>query len=178
MSTTEYLDELHPDFYGFKKENYDKPIFLNGTINKNYSSIKEILSFLRKTYCGSVGYEFMHLSDPLERKWFRDRIELDEKGISFTKNGKIAILNKLIQAEGFEKYLAKKYVGTKRFGLDGGESLIPALEQIIKVGGQYSVKELKIGMPHRGRLNVLANLLQKSYKRIFNEFAGEYGEYV
>ena len=174
LSTTEYLDELHPDFYGFKKESYDKPIFLNGTINKNYSSIKEILSFLRKTYCGSVGYEFMHLSDPLERKWFRDRIELDEKGISFTKNGKMAILNKLIQAEGFEKYLAKKYVGTKRFGLDGGESLIPALEQIIKVGGQNAVKELKIGMPHRGRLNVLANLLQKSYKRIFNEFAGEY----
>ena len=91
LSTTEYLDELHPDFYGFKKENYDKPIFLNGTINKNYSSIKEILSFLRKTYCGSVGYEFMHLSDPIERKWFRDRIELDEKGISFTKNGKLAI---------------------------------------------------------------------------------------
>ncbi len=176
LSKTEYLDELHPDFYGFKKENYDKPIFLNGTINKNYSSIREILSFLRKTYCGSVGYEFMHLSDPQERKWFRDRIELDEKGISFTKNGKIAILNKLIQAEGFEKYLAKKYVGTKRFGLDGGESLIPALEQIIKVGGQYAVKELKIGMPHRGRLNVLANLLQKSYKRIFNEFAGEYGD--
>ena len=176
LSKTEYLDELHPDFYGFKKENYDKPIFLNGTINKNFSSIREILSFLRKTYCGSIGYEFMHLSDPLERKWFRDRIELDEKGISFTKNGKIAILNKLIQAEGFEKYLAKKYVGTKRFGLDGGESLIPALEQIIKIGGQYAVKELKIGMPHRGRLNVLANLLQKSYKRIFNEFAGEYGE--
>jgi len=176
LSKTEYLDELHPDFYGFKKENYDKPIFLNGTINKNYSSIREILFFLRKTYCGSIGYEFMHLSDPDERKWFRDRIELDEKGISFTKNGKIAILNKLIQAEGFEKYLAKKYVGTKRFGLDGGESLIPALEQIIKVGGQYAVKELKIGMPHRGRLNVLANLLQKSYKRIFNEFAGEYGD--
>ncbi len=176
LSKTEYLDELHPDFYGLKKENYDQPIFLNGTINKNYSSIREILSFLRKTYCGSIGYEFMHLSDPQERKWFRDRIELDEKGISFTKNGKIAILNKLIQAEGFEKYLAKKYVGTKRFGLDGGESLIPALEQIIKVGGQYAVKELKIGMPHRGRLNVLANLLQKSYKKIFNEFAGEYGD--
>ena len=176
LSKTEYLDDLHPDFYGFKKENYDRPIFLNGTINKNYSSIREILSFLRKTYCGSIGYEFMHLSDPLERKWFRDRIELDEKGISFTKNGKMAILNKLIQAEGFEKYLAKKYVGTKRFGLDGGESLIPALEQIIKIGGQYAVKELKIGMPHRGRLNVLANLLQKSYKRIFNEFAGEYGD--
>ncbi len=176
LSKTEYLDELHPDFYGFKKENYDKPIFLNGTINKNYSSIREILSFLRKTYCGSIGYEFMHLSEPDERKWFRDRVELDEKGISFSKKGKIAILNKLIQAEGFEKYLAKKYVGTKRFGLDGGESLIPALEQIIKVGGQYAVKELKIGMPHRGRLNVLANLLQKSYKRIFNEFAGEYGD--
>ena len=176
LATTEYLDELHPDFYGFKKENYDKKIFLNGTINRDYASVKEILSFLRDTYCGSIGYEFMHLSDPVERKWFRDRVELDQKGISFTKNGKHAILNKLIQAEGFEKFLAKKYVGTKRFGLDGAESLIPALEQIIKVGGQQSLKEIKIGMPHRGRLNVLANLLQKSYKRIFNEFAGQFGD--
>ena len=92
---------------------------------------------------------------------------------NFTQNGKEAILNKLIQAEGFEKFLHTKYVGTKRFGLDGGESLIPALEQIIKIGGQSQVKEVKIGMSHRGRLNVLANVLQKSYKRIFNEFAGE-----
>jgi 2-oxoglutarate dehydrogenase E1 component len=175
MRESDYLDELHPEFYGFKKENYDKKIFLNGVINRKDATIKEILKFLKKNYCGNVGYEFMHISNPDERKWFRDRIEQDSNALEFTKNGKEAILNKLVQAEGFEKFLATKYVGTKRFGLDGGESLIPALEQIIKISGQSQVKEVKIGMSHRGRLNVLANVLQKSYKRIFNEFAGEFG---
>ncbi len=170
---SEYLEELHPESYGFKKENYDKKVYLDGVINKQHSTIKEILTFLKKTYCGSIGYEFMHISNPTERKWFRDRVEKSENIPKFTKNGKEAILKKLIQAEGFEKFLHTKYVGTKRFGLDGGESLIPALEQIIKISGQSSVKEVKIGMSHRGRLNVLANVLQKSYKKIFNEFAGE-----
>ena len=169
----EYLDELHPESYGFNKEDYKNKIYLDGITNKDYSNIKEILSFLKKTYCGSIGYEYMHISNPSERKWIRDRVEKDENALQFTKNGKNAILNKLIQAEGFEKFLNTKFVGTKRFGLDGAESLIPALEQIIKIGGQYKIKEVKIGMSHRGRLNVLANVLQKSYKRIFNEFAGE-----
>ena len=169
---SEYLEELHPESYGFKKGDYEKKIFLDGVINKQYSSIKEILNFLRDKYCGSLGYEYMHISNPTERKWFRDRVEKADD-FKFTQNGKEAILNKLIQAEGFEKFLHTKYVGTKRFGLDGAESLIPALEQIIKIGGQSKVKEVKIGMSHRGRLNVLANVLQKSYKRIFNEFAGE-----
>jgi len=171
---TEYLDELHPESYGFKKEDYKKKIYLDGVINKQYSSIREILNFLKKTYCGPIGYEYMHISNPTERKWFRDRVEKSEDTLQFTKNGKEAILKKLIQAEGFEKFLHTKYVGTKRFGLDGGESLIPALEQIIKISGQSQVKEVKIGMSHRGRLNVLANVLQKSYKRIFNEFTGEF----
>jgi len=170
---SEYLDELHPDSYGFNKEDYQKKIYLDGIVNKDYSNIKEILFFLKKTYCGPIGYEYMHISNPTERKWIRDRVEKDENALQFTENGKNAILNKLIQAEGFEKFLNTKFVGTKRFGLDGAESLIPALEQIIKIGGQYKIKEVKIGMSHRGRLNVLANVLQKSYKRIFNEFAGE-----
>ena len=169
----EYLDELHPESYGFNKEDYKKKIYLDGIANKDYSNIREILSFLKKTYCDSIGYEYMHISNPSERKWIRDRIEKDENALQFTKNGKNAILNKLIQAEGFEKFLNTKFVGTKRFGLDGAESLIPALEQIIKIGGQFKIKEVKIGMSHRGRLNVLANVLQKSYKKIFNEFAGE-----
>ena len=173
MRESEYLDELHPENYGFKKDDYSKKIYLDGVLNKEYSNIKEILSVLRKIYCGNIGYEYMHISNPTERKWFRDRVEKDENALKFTVNGKNAILNKLIQAEGFEKFLHTKYVGSKRFGLDGGESLIPALEQIIKIGGQSNIKEVKIGMSHRGRLNVLANVLQKSYKRIFNEFAGE-----
>jgi len=176
LMKSDYLDELHPESFGFKKTDYQKNIYLGGVINKNNSNIKEILSFLKKTYCGPVGYEYMHISNPTERKWFRDRIEKSKDNLNFTKNGKEAILNKLIQAEGFEKFLHTKYVGTKRFGLDGGESLIPALEQIIKISGQSQVKEVKIGMSHRGRLNVLANVLQKSYKRIFNEFAGEFGD--
>ncbi len=172
LRETDYLDELHPEYYGFKKEEYSSKIFLDGVINKQYSNVSEILKFLRDKYCGPLGYEYMHISNPTERKWFRDRVEKADD-FKFTQNGKEAILKKLIQAEGFEKFLHTKYVGSKRFGLDGGESLIPALEQIIKIGGQSKVKEVKIGMSHRGRLNVLANVLQKSYKRIFNEFAGE-----
>jgi 2-oxoglutarate dehydrogenase E1 component len=164
---------LHPEYYGFKGSDYKKEIYLDGVINKKKSNVREILDFLNKVYCGPIGYEYMHISNPEERKWLRDRIELDDSALEFTENGKEAILNKLIQAEGFEKFLHTKYVGTKRFGLDGGESLIPALEQIIKIGGQSNVLEVKIGMSHRGRLNVLANVLQKSYKRIFNEFAGD-----
>ncbi len=169
-----YLHELHPEDHGFKKEDYKKKIFLGSYIDSGYASINEILSKLRKIYCSTIGVEYMHISDPDEKVWFRNRMEKEENQIKFTKKGKIGILNKIIQAEGFEKFLAKKYVGTKRFGLDGAESLIPAMEQIIKRGGQLGVKEIKIGMPHRGRLNVLANVLQKSYKRIFNEFAGEF----
>ena len=168
-----YLYELHPEDHGFKKEDYDKKIFLGSYLDTGYSSVNEILSKLRKIYCSTIGAEYMHITDPIEKVWFRDRMEKRENQLNFTENGKKAILNKIVQAEGFEKFLARKYVGTKRFGLDGGEALIPALEQIIKRGGQLGVKEVKIGMPHRGRLNVLANVLQKSYKRIFNEFAGE-----
>ena len=147
---SDYLDELHPESFGFTKKDYQKNIYLGGVINKENSNIKEILGFLKKTYCGPVGYEYMHISNPTERKWFRDRIEKNENGIQFTQNGKEAILYKLIQAEGFEKFLHTKYVGTKRFGLDGGESLIPALEQIIKISSQSKVKEVKSGMSHRG----------------------------
>ena len=173
MMERKYLHELHPADHGFKKEDYNKKIFLHSYMDRNYSTINEILPFLRKIYCSTIGVEYMHISDPIEKVWFRERMEKKENHLYFTSNGKKAILNKLIQAEGFEKFLAIKFVGTKRFGLDGAESLIPGLEQIIKRGGHLGVKEVKIGMPHRGRLNVLANLLQKSYKRIFNEFAGE-----
>ena len=173
MMERNYIHELHPQDHGFKKEDYNKKIFIGSYLNTTSASINEILQKLRKVYCSNIGVEYMHISDPVEKIWFRERMEKEENQINFTSNGKKAIFNKIVQAECFEKFLAKKYVGTKRFGLDGAESLIPALEQIIKRGGQLGVKEIKIGMPHRGRLNVLANVLQKSYKRIFNEFAGE-----
>ena len=177
MMERKYLEDLHPADHGFKKEDYNKKIYVGSYMNKRYATINEILSFFRKIYCSTIGVEYMHISDPVEKIWFRERIEKKESQLKFTNSGKIAILNKLIQAEGFENFLATKFVGTKRFGIDGGEALIPALEQIIKRGGQLGVKEIKIGQPHRGRLNILANVLQKSYKRMFNEFAGEYATY-
>jgi len=165
--------ELKPESYGFSKNDYNRKIFLDGVLGLQYADLNQILKILKKTYCSTIGYEFMHMGDPDEKAWIRNRIEGPEKNITFTENGKKAILNKIIQAEGFEKYLHVKFVGTKRFGLDGGESLIPALEQIIKRGGSLGAKEIKIGMPHRGRLNVLANVMGKPYRAIFSEFFGK-----
>ena len=177
MMERKYLEDLNPEDHGFTKDDYNKKIYVGAYMQGGYSTINEILTFFRKIYCSTVGVEYMHISDPVEKKWFRSRMEKTENQLRFTNNGKKAILNKLIQAEGFEKFLAVKFVGTKRFGLDGGEALIPALEQIIKRGGHLGFKEVKIGQPHRGRLNILANVLQKSYKRMFNEFAGEYAKH-
>jgi 2-oxoglutarate dehydrogenase E1 component len=165
--------ELRPETYGFEKKDYNRQIFLDGVLGLQYADLNQILKILKKTYSSNIGYEFMHMGDPDEKSWIRDRIEGAEKNISFTENGKKAILNKIIEAEGFEKYLHVKFVGTKRFGLDGGEALIPALEQIIKRGGNLGAKEIKIGMPHRGRLNVLANVMGKPFRAIFSEFFGK-----
>ena len=165
--------ELNAKTYGFNDQYKNKKIFLDGILGLEFADINKLIHEAKNIYCGNIGYEFMHMSDPIERSWIRERIEGKEKGIKFTENGKKAILNKLVEAEGFEKFLHVKFVGTKRFGLDGAESLIPALEQIIKRGGHLGVKEVKIGMPHRGRLNVLANMMQKPFKLIFKEFFGE-----
>ena len=165
--------ELKPETYGFTQKDHKRDIFLDGVLGLQKANLNTILKILKKTYSSNIGYEFMHMGDPQEKAWIRDRIEGPEKEITFTENGRKAILNKILQAEGFEKYLHVKFVGTKRFGLDGAESLIPALEQIIKRGGNLGVKEIKIGMPHRGRLNVLANVMGKPFKAIFSEFFGK-----
>jgi len=171
----EYASELDPKTYGFSEDDFNKKIFLDEVLGLKYATLKEILEILNRTYCSNIGFEFMHMTDPNEKSWIQSRIEGKDKEIHFTERGKKAILNRLIEAEGFEKYLAKKYVGTKRFGLDGCESLIPAMEQIIKRGGALGCKEVKIGMPHRGRLNILTNVIQKPLKKIFKEFAGDPG---
>lgn len=170
-----YAPELDPKTYGFSDSDLNKRIFLDEVLGLKYATLKEILDILNRTYCSNIGFEFMHMTDPEEKNWIQSRIEGKDKEINFTDRGKKAILNRLIEAEGFEKYLAKKYVGTKRFGLDGCEALIPAMEQIIKVGGALGCKEVKIGMPHRGRLNILTNVIQKPLKKIFREFAGDPG---
>src|SRR5580658_4923755 len=164
--------ELDPARYGFSESDYDRPIFLDFVLGLETATLREILAILRRTYCGNVGVQYMHISDPGEKAWLQQRIEGRDKEIAFTKQGKIAILKKLIETEGFERFLHKRFPGTKRFGLDGGESMVPALEQIIKRGGALGVRDIVIGMPHRGRLNVLAAVMGKPYQVIFHEFQG------
>jgi 2-oxoglutarate dehydrogenase E1 component len=164
--------ELDPATYGFSEADYDRPIFLDYVLGLETSTLREILAILRRTYCGNVGVQYMHISDPKEKSWLQERIEGRDKEITFTRDGKIAILKKLIETEGFERFLHRRFPGTKRFGLDGGESMIPALEQIIKRGGAMGVKDIVVGMPHRGRLNVLAAVMGKPYQVIFHEFQG------
>ncbi|NBB13759.1 2-oxoglutarate dehydrogenase E1 component [Caulobacter sp. SLTY] len=164
--------ELDPASYGFTEADYDRPIFLDYVLGLETATLREILDIVRRTYCGSVGVQYMHISNPAEKGWIQERIEGRDKEIVFTKEGKVAILKKLIEAEGFERFLHKRFPGTKRFGLDGGEAAIPALEQIIKRGGALGVRDIVLGMPHRGRLNVLAAVMGKPYHVIFHEFQG------
>ena len=164
--------ELDPTTYGFTEADYDRPIFLDFVLGLETSTLREILAIVRRTYCGAVGVQYMHISNPQEKGWLQERIEGRDKEIVFTPQGKVAILKKLIEAEGFEKFLHRRFPGTKRFGLDGGEAAIPALEQIIKRGGALGVKDIVLGMPHRGRLNVLAAVMGKPYHVIFHEFQG------
>jgi 2-oxoglutarate dehydrogenase E1 component len=164
--------ELDPSRYGFTASDMDRPIFLDNVLGLQFASMREIQEIVRRTYCGTFALQYMHISDPEQSAWLKERIEGYGKEIIFTREGRKAILNKLVEAEGFEKFLHVKYMGTKRFGLDGGESLIPAMEQIIKRGGALGVKDIIIGMPHRGRLSVLANVMAKPYRAIFNEFQG------
>jgi 2-oxoglutarate dehydrogenase E1 component len=165
-------DELDPRSYGFTDADLDRKIFIDRVLGLDFASLNEIVAILRRTYCQTLGVEFMHISNPAQKAWLQERIEGPDKEITFTREGKRAILNKLIEAEGFEKFCDLRFTGTKRFGLDGGESMIPALEQIIKRGGALGVKEIVIGMAHRGRLNVLAQVMAKPHRAIFHEFKG------
>ena len=172
LTTRKEHPELRPRTYGFTKADYDRPIYLGGALGLQFGTLREVLAILKRVYGQHIGAEYMHISDPEQRQWIQDRLEGPESEVRFTPQGKKAILKKLIEAEIFERFLDVKYTGTKRFGLDGGESLVPALEQVIKRGGQLGLKEIVIGMPHRGRLNVLANVMAKPYRAIFNEFKG------
>ena len=165
-------EELDPASYGFTEADLDRKIFLDHVLGLEFGTLREIVAILKRTYCQTLGVEFMHISDPAQKAWLQERIEGPDKEISFTREGKRAILNKLIEAEGFEKFCDLRFTGTKRFGLDGAEATIPALEQIIKRGGALGVKEIILGMAHRGRLNVLAQVMAKPHRAIFHEFKG------
>ena len=165
-------EELHPSSYGFEETDYERKIFIDHVLGLEYATLFEMLAILRRTYCSTIGFEFMHMSDPAEKAWIQERIEGVDKEITFTKEGKRAILQKLIEGDGFERFLDVRFTGTKRFGLDGGEAMLPALEQIIKRGGALGAKEIAFGMAHRGRLNILCQVMGKPHRALFHEFKG------
>ncbi len=164
--------ELDPRTYGFTEADLDRDIFINYVLGIETASLRRIMEILHETYCGSIGVEFMHSSEPDHKSWIQERMESARNHTDFTVKGKRAILERLTAAEAFERFLDRKYTGTKRFGLEGAESLIPALEQILKRGGQLGLREVVLGMPHRGRLNVLTNFMGKPFQAIFSEFQG------
>jgi 2-oxoglutarate dehydrogenase E1 component len=168
----EMPEDLKPEFHNFTEADMDRPIYLGGLLGFQHATLREMIAVLRRNYCGKVGLEYMHIQDVEERRFLQDRMEGKDKEISFSPEGKKAILAKVVEGEQWEKFLARKYVGTKRFGLDGGESMIPALEAVLKYAGAAGVEEVVLGMAHRGRLNVLTNVMQKPYRILFHEFAG------
>ena len=164
--------ELNPKTYGFNDDDWDRPIFIDNVLGMESASLREIMEIVKETYCGSIGIEFMHVQDPAQKAWIQERIESIRNSTEFTKRGKKAIYERLVGAETFEQFLHKKYAGTKRFGLDGSESVVPAIEQILKRGSQLGMKEVVIAMAHRGRLNLLYNILNKPFRAIISEFLG------
>lgn len=171
LSNREGPADLTLEWHGLAgKENED--VYVGGVLGMEWTTVGKLHQRLREVYCGKVGLEYMHIADTEERRFLQDKFESPGETIQFTPEGKKAILAAVLRGEGYEEFLAKKYVGTKRFGLDGGEAMIPALEAVIKHGGSAGVREIIYGMAHRGRLNVLANVMAKPYRVIFHEFSG------
>src|SRR4051795_10107346 len=172
LTRREVPADLTAEYHGFSDDDIDRPVWLCGALGFEQATVREIVRILQANYCGHVGLEYMHINDVDERRFIQERIEGKDAEIQFTPEGKQSILTKVIQAEQWEKFLARKYVGTKRFGLDGGEGAVPALEAVIKYAGLNGVGEIDVGMAHRGRLNILSNVMGKPYRAIFHEFAG------
>ncbi|WP_299193179.1 2-oxoglutarate dehydrogenase E1 component [uncultured Erythrobacter sp.] len=164
-------EDLTLAFHGLEGKEAEE-VYVGGVLGLEWTTVGELYARLREVYCGKVGLEYMHIADTEERRFLQDKFESPGETIQFSPEGKKAILAAVLRGEGYEEFLGKKYVGTKRFGLDGGESMIPALEAVIKQGSQGGVREIIYGMAHRGRLNVLANVMAKPYKVIFHEFSG------
>jgi len=164
--------ELDPATYGFTAADMDRPIFIDHVLGLETATPRQILQVLRQTYCGPIGVEFMHIQDPDQKAWIQRRVEGAPWTGAFGREAKKTILRQLTEAEGLEAFCQRRFVGTKRFGLEGAEVTIPALQAIIEVGARGGVKEIAIGMPHRGRLNTLVNIVKKPYTQLFSEFGG------
>jgi 2-oxoglutarate dehydrogenase E1 component len=169
---TERDHDLDPASYGFTESDWDRPIFLDHVLGYERATVRQIMELLRRTYCGTLGVEYMHIQDPDQRAWIQDRMEQARNVPAPTPEERRAILTRLTAAESFERFLDKRFTGTKRFGLEGAETMIPALEAILERGAAQGVKEVVLGMAHRGRLNVLANFMGKPFSAIFSEFQG------
>ena len=172
LQTPKSHPELDPRSYGFGPADYDRPIFIDRVLGRETATLREILQILRQSYCGPIGVEFMHIQDPEQKAWIQRRIEGAPWLNAFDPAAKRVILGQLTEAEGFEAFCQKRYVGTKRFGLEGGEVTIPALHAMIDSVVAHGTKEIVIGMPHRGRLNTLVNIVKKPLTAVFSEFAG------
>nr|WP_294502777.1 2-oxoglutarate dehydrogenase E1 component [uncultured Rhodopila sp.] len=165
--------ELDPKTYGFTEADLDKPIFIDYVLGLETATLRQILKILRATYCGPIGVEFMHIQDPDQKSWVQRRVEGAPWHTALDAGEKRTVLQHLTEAEGFEAFCQKRYVTTKRFGLEGGEVTIPALHAMIEVAAASGVVEVAIGMPHRGRLNTLVNIVKKPLTALFSEFGGE-----
>ncbi|MCH8084676.1 MAG: 2-oxoglutarate dehydrogenase E1 component, partial [Myxococcales bacterium] len=164
--------DLDPHAYGFEDADMDRPIFCDGHLGLDVATLPEIVRAARAIYCGTIGIEYLHIQNPREREWITSRVEGSSLRESFGADRRRVILESLTAAETFEKFLARKFVATKRFGLEGGESVIPAMEEILRCGARLGIEDVVIGMSHRGRLNVLANIMGKPHETIFAEFQG------
>ena len=164
--------ELDYKTYGFNENDLERMIFIDGSLGLESSSLKKIINILRETYSGFIGVEFLHIQDPEQKQWIQERIEEPRNKTEFTDTGKKYIHKRILEAETFEKYLDKKFVGTKRYGLEGGESAIPGLEQIVKQACIAGIEEIEIGTAHRGRLTILTTLLNVPYREIMSKFQG------
>ena len=165
--------ELDPRSYGFMDTDWDRGIFIDNVLGRESATLREISTILRETYCGSIGVEFMHIQDPEQKSWIQRRVEGAPWKHAFDRTARRKILRQLTEAEGFEMFCQKRYVTTKRFGLEGGEITIPAIHAIIETAAAAGVKEIAIGMPHRGRLNTMVNVVKKPLTAVFSEFGGE-----
>ena len=173
LQPNNYHSELDYKFYGFTENDLDKDIFIDGSLGLENTSLRNILKILKDTYSASIGVEFQHIQVPEQKQWVQERIEEVRNKTLFTNKGKIAIFDRLLQSELFEKFLDKKFVGSKRYGLIGGESMIPGIEQIVKQACLNGVENIFIGTAHRGRLTLLATVLGMSYKSILSKFRGD-----
>ncbi len=171
------IPELEPAFYDFTEGDLANIYSAANTyFGFEQAPLRDILHALRETYCGTIGAEFMYLSDPAQKRWLQERLESSRSRPDFSPEKRKRILDKLTAAEGLEKYLHTRYVGQKRFSLEGGESFIAAMDELIQRAGEQGVQEIVIGMAHRGRLNVLVNTLGKMPKDLFAEFEGHHAD--